>query len=85
MLEQEIHFFTDHLPEWLTLQRGKFALIKNQELIGFFDQVELALAEGARRFGLQSFLVRRVLVTQEIISIPALTLGILCADTSHSI
>lgn len=85
MLEQEIQFFTDHLPEWLASQQGKFALIKNQELIGFFDQVELALAEGARRFGLQSFLVRRVLVAQEIISIPALTLGILRADTSHPI
>ena len=72
MLEQEIKYFTDHLSEWLERHSGKFTLIKEQELIGFFDTIELALADGARRFGLQPFLVRRVIETQETINIPAL-------------
>lgn len=85
MLEQEIQFFTEHLAEWLERHSGKFVLVKGPELIGFFDTIEAALAAGARRFGLQPFLVRRVLETQETVNIPALALGILHADTPHSI
>ncbi len=85
MLEQEIKYFSDHLTGWLEQHSGKFAVVKEQTLIGFFDTIEQALAEGARCFGLQSFLVRRVVETPEVVSIPALSLGILRADTPHSV
>jgi hypothetical protein len=41
------------------------------------------LSEGARRFGLDSYLIRQVEESEEPVSIPALTLGILGANTPH--
>lgn len=61
-------------------------LVKDAELIGAFNTIDDALAEGARRFGLTPFLVRQVTATKEKeIDIPALKLGILRADSSRPI
>ncbi len=85
MLTQEIKFYDEHLQEWLKTNSKKFVLIKESDLIGFYNTFDEALSEGARRFGLESFLVRQVIEKQEDINIPALSLGILNADTTHSI
>lgn len=82
MLDKELQFYQENLQEWLKTYSGKFVVVKDNELIGFFDNNEQALSEGARRFGLTSFLVRRVEPTQKEVSIPALTLGLLNANTS---
>jgi len=86
VLGEEREFFDRSLSEWLGRFPGKVVLVKGQELIGVFDTEQNALAEGARRFQLQPFLVRRVQDVPADICIPALTLGILRgnADTSHS-
>jgi len=49
-----------------------------------FDTEEQAISEGARQFGLQPFLVRRVHSKEQEVSIPALTLGILRANPTHT-
>ncbi len=86
MLEKEIKFFNAHNSEWQKSERGKFALIKGDELVGFYNTYEDALAEGARRFKLESFLVRLVAAEKEKeLNIPALTLGLLRADITPSI
>jgi hypothetical protein len=86
MLEKERQYFSDHHAELLSQYSGKFVVVKNEELIGAFNTAEEALAEGARRFGLESFLVRQITPAQEKeINIPALTLGILRADSSRPI
>ena len=85
MLDREITYYEEHLAEWLTQYPGKIVVVKDQELIGVFDTFDDALAEGARRFGLNSFLVRRVEETQKEEYIPALTLGLLRADSSRPI
>jgi len=84
MLDQERQYYNEHVSEWLARFPGKFVLVKGQGLIGTFDTMNEALAEGARHFGLDSFLVRRVGATTEEVMIPALTLGLLRADTSHT-
>jgi len=84
MLEQEINYYNQQLSQWLDHFTGRFVLIKGSELIGTFDTQADALAEGARRFGLQSFLVRRVEPTQPNVSIPALSLGILRANPTYT-
>lgn len=84
MLEEERSFYEEKHREWLQHYAGKFALVKGRELVGVFDTSEAALAEGARRFGLTPFLVRPVLAVQEEIHIPALTLGLLRADLTHT-
>ncbi len=80
MLGQERQFYTEKKAEWLPIHAGKFVLIKGDELIGVFNTVDEALAEGARRFGLGPFLVRRVEVQETEAEVPALMLGILRAD-----
>ncbi len=77
MLEQELAFFRENLPTWLQKHAGRVVLVKGRELIGFFDDEGKAMSEGARRFGLDSFLIRRIESTEQEICIPALTLGIL--------
>jgi hypothetical protein len=85
MLETERSYYVEHLPELLREHRGRFVLIKHDVLVGLYDTLEDALAEGARRFGGESFLARRVEEQQEEVSIPALTLGLLSANPSHTI
>jgi hypothetical protein len=85
MLEQELAFYEEHRTEWLTKHPGRFVLVNGRELIGVFDNQDDALSEGARRFGLASFLVRRVEEAEELVQVPALTLGLLHADSQRSV
>jgi hypothetical protein len=85
MLDKERKFFAEKRSELQTRYPDKFVVVKDEEVIGAFNTIEEALSEGARRFGLQSFLVRHVTDSEETINIPALTLGILRADSPHSI
>ncbi len=83
MLEKERKYFEAHRAEWLKENPEKFFLIKNEELIGVFNTQQEALIEGARRFGIESFLVRQVEESEQLVYIPALTLGLLRADSAH--
>jgi hypothetical protein len=83
MLEQERDYYDAHLPEWLQRMPGRFVLIKGAELMGTFDTLDDALAEGARRFGLQPYLIRRVEEQPPQVSIPALALGLLDASAQR--
>jgi hypothetical protein len=85
MLDQEIKYYREHLGEWLTQYPQRFVLVKGNELVGTFDTQEQALTEGVRRFGLSSFLIRRVQEHQDEIRIPALTLGLLNGNSTHSV
>ena len=86
MLEKERKFFDKNKAKLVAEHVGKFVLVKDSILIGVFNTIEEAISEGARRFGLQSFLVRQVneAPTPEI-NIPALTLGILNANSTRPI
>jgi hypothetical protein len=85
MLDKERKYFETHLAEWLKQHPGKFVLVKGDELVGVFDTQREALIEGARRFGIDGFLVRQVDESEQVIYIPALTLGILRADSTHPV
>ena len=77
MLTTEREYYDENLTDWLQHHSGRVVLVKGRQLIGFFDTEDEALAEGARLFGLDSFLVRRVAAAPARPSVPALTLGIL--------
>ena len=85
MLEVERTFFESHLQEYLERYPGKYVVIKATELVGVYDRIEDALTEATRLFGLDSYLVRQIVPVQAEVSVPALTLGILGADPSHTI
>jgi len=84
MLDKERKYFETQRADWLKKHPGKFVLVKDEELIGVFNTQQEALIEGARRFGTDSFLVRQVEESEQVVYIPALTLGILRADSTHS-
>jgi hypothetical protein len=85
MLEEERRFYEENLPQWIDQYADRFVLVKGRDLIGTFNTMEEALAQGARLFGLQSFLVRQVLPNQPELHVPALALGILRANLPHTV
>ena len=82
MLEKERAYFKANLPKWLKESKGRTALIKDEGLIGLFDNEDAAISEGARLFGNTPFLVRRIQEDKGDFLIPSLTFGLL-ADNTH--
>ena len=68
---------------WIPVDSPKTHAIEHGQRL--FDLIEDALGAGAKEFGMTSFLVRRTDQLPEDASIPALTLGLLRADSSHPI
>jgi hypothetical protein len=68
MFEKELEVYYSVKNE---LPLGRFVLIHGADLIGVFDTDAQAVAEGARRFGRESFLVRQVREEEPIIFIPS--------------
>jgi hypothetical protein len=84
MLEQERQYYEENKEAWLTRHRDRFVLVKGRDLLGVYNTIDEAISEGARLFGLDSFLVRQVRPFEEEIHVPALALGILRADSTSS-
>jgi len=85
MLEEELEYYERNLSDWLNHYPGKFVAVVGQDVLGFFDTIDDALQAGARQVGLGSFLVRRIQEVEENVSIPALSLGIIYADSAPPI
>ena len=85
MLDEKIRFYEENLPDWLQRHEARVVLVKGRELVGFYDTEREAVAEGVGRFGLTSFLVRRVLKEQPVVYVPALEHGVLRADLRFSV
>ena len=85
MLDVERKYFADNLPSLMARYGGRFIVIKDDTVVWAFATIDEALREGARRFGLQPFLMRLVSETPHEISIPALTLGVLYANPPYAI
>ena len=86
VLEREIAYYNEHRDELIEKHLGRFVLVKDESLIGVFNTIEQAISEGARRYGLSSFLVREVTrETEKEVFIPALSLGILNADSTRPV
>jgi hypothetical protein len=83
-LEKERKYFEQNLSKWLSEHKGMIVLVKGEEVIGFYNTFDEALADGARLYGFDSFLVRRIEEeSEQEIHIPALSLGILRAAESY--
>lgn len=59
-LERERQVYAAHLEEWRQSHLGKFVLIKNEDVLGFFDSLEAAFNEGTARFRLEPFFVKQI-------------------------
>lgn len=65
-LKQELKTFQEKKNELLTEAKDKFALIKQNKVLGTFSTYEDALAEGYKRFGNTAFLVKQVSEVEEV-------------------
>jgi hypothetical protein len=64
-LEQELETYQNKLQELLA-QEGKFVLIRGDEVAGCWETYEDALQAGYQRFGLESFLVKRIEAIEKV-------------------
>jgi len=84
MLETELKFLHTHKADLLQQYGGKFLVIKGEEVGGAYDTMNEALQGAAFTYGLDNVLIRRASDVDVEVSIPALTLGLMNADFSHS-
>ena len=59
-LERERRVYEAHLEEWRQSHLGKFVLIKDETVLGFFDSLDAAFNEGTARFRLEPFFVKQI-------------------------
>jgi len=58
--DPDFKFFEQKLPELLKDQKGRFALIKNQQIHGTYASVKEALQHGYEKFGNTEFLIQEI-------------------------
>lgn len=80
-LRREYEHYLTIKSSLLPVNSGKFALIKDEELIGVFDTDADAYRAGLGRFGNVPFLIVRVQEGEEKSWIPVLQLGLLRASS----
>ena len=61
LLDQELATYQAQKDDLLGKARGKFVLIKNNQIIGIFDTKNDAIRQGYERFGNVPFLVKEIL------------------------
>jgi len=60
VLETEEKTYEQRRAEFLQAHEGKYVLIKDTGVLGFFETEKDAIAEGFRRCGYVPFLVKRI-------------------------
>lgn len=66
-LDKELATFERHKERLLAESAGKYALIRDDQLEGVWDTYEDALKTGYSRFGLEPFLVKRIVGLDSIL------------------
>lgn len=79
ILERERNCFDAKKSEWLIHHEGKFVLIREGEVLGFFDTADLAYVAGLERFGNVPLLIKPILRDEPIEQAPALMCGLIHA------
>jgi len=82
-LEKERKYMDSHRDELLSQYGGKILVISGEQVTGAFDTMEEALQAAVMQHGLKDVLIRRPSEAQIEFSAPALTLGILNADSTQ--
>ena len=60
LLDRELATYESHKAELLGAARGKYALVKDDKVIGVFDTPSDAVHQGYGNFGLEPFLVKEI-------------------------
>lgn len=66
-LEQEMTTYKRHIKEWSDPDHvGKYVLIKEEEVGGFFSSYEDALNRGYEKYNLAPFLVKQIMAIEPV-------------------
>lgn len=60
-IHQNFRYFEGVVASLMTAHGGEYALLKSQQVLGYFNTAGEAVAEGARRFGEKPFSVQHVI------------------------
>lgn len=71
-LKKELEYFKKIKANLLQTNKGQFALIKGDELVGTYTKFEEAYETGIEKFGEESFLVKPIAEKESPHLIPAL-------------
>ena len=75
-LEIELAYFDQHRAELLERAKGRFALIKGEELIDTFDSQFDAIRAGYRQFGNEPFLVKQIVAVDVPLNFTSFNIGV---------
>jgi hypothetical protein len=69
-LNRELAVYATNLRRWLEDHRNAHVLIKGDEVVGFYETRDEALAAGYSRFGVVPLLVKQIQESEPIYYIP---------------
>ena len=81
MFKEELKYYKENKDKLLKHHENQFVVIKGDKLIGAFTTEEEAYEAGLRALGNVSFLIKRVTKEEEVVRFPALSIGVINADT----
>lgn len=58
--EKEKQYYIKHISEWIGANQFKFVLIKDDNLIGFYNSIQEAFEKGLSKFGLEDFFIKQI-------------------------
>lgn len=64
-LKKQLEYFKAHQDELVKKYRGKFIVIRDQQVQGVYDTEIKAYADAEKKFGLGNFLIQQCLPGQE--------------------
>jgi len=77
-LSKELVYFKSQKETWLKSYAGKYALIKEESLIGTFDSMEDAYKVAIDKFGNSPVLIKKISAEEEKPEeLPALMIGVI--------
>lgn len=66
-LSAELNYYALHKSEWLSQQSGKYVVIKERDVLGFFPSFQDAFRAGAVQYGLETdFLVKQIVEREPV-------------------
>ena len=75
-LAKELGYFEEHRSELLGRAKGKFALIRDEELVDTFDSHADAIRAGYRKFGNEPFLVKQIAAVDVPLNFTSFNIGV---------
>jgi len=77
VLETEIARYNELLPELLASSAGKFAVIKGNDLVGVFDDIDAGYSAALEKYGVTNFLLRPIRAKEPVLDLTNLHYGLI--------